>query len=75
MKDQHNDIHSLNVRTKVWKKYYLVTYPLPRDQHQICKVGSDRCAVLFGGYSSAKNLLLDDLWLFDYCTRSCPAQP
>ena len=65
MKDQHNDVHSLNVRSRVWKKYYLVTYPMPRDQHQVCKIG-DRIAVLFGGFAAAKNALLNDLWLLDY---------
>eukprot|EP00826_Nyctotherus_ovalis_P012156 TRINITY_DN13182_c0_g3_i1.p1 TRINITY_DN13182_c0_g3~~TRINITY_DN13182_c0_g3_i1.p1 ORF type:complete len:317 (+),score=97.31 TRINITY_DN13182_c0_g3_i1:458-1408(+) len=65
MKDQHNDLHSFNTRTRIWRKYYLVTYPLQRDQHQVCRVPG-KSAVLFGGFSSAKNVLLNDLWVIDY---------
>jgi len=65
MKDQHNDVHSFNVRTRVWKKYYLVTYPFPRDQHQICKI-DDKTALLFGGFTASKGILLNDLWIFNY---------
>jgi len=65
MKDQHNDLHSFNTRTRIWRKYYLITYPLQRDQHQICKIAGKN-AVLFGGFSSTKNILLNDLWVIDY---------
>ena len=59
-------MHNLNVKTRIWRKYYLVTYPEPRDQHQIVQATDAKLAILFGGYSASKNVLLDDLWVLNY---------
>ena len=38
--------------------------PLPRSQHTTIAFEHNR-AMLFGGICSSKNLLLNDLWIFD----------
>jgi hypothetical protein len=43
--------------------------PLPRSQHGAVIFEHDK-AMIFGGYCSSKNLLLNDLWVLD--TKNVP---
>lgn len=39
--------------------------PLPRSQHAAILADSG-IGLIFGGYCASKNLLLSDMWTFDY---------
>ena len=50
----------------MWKRVFVIEFPLMRDQHKICKIPGKKEVLLFGGYNIHKNLFLNDVWTFNY---------
>ena len=66
---QQADTHCFILETGTWKKVFALEFPPMRDKHCMRKLPGSRCALLFGGYSTQKNSLLSDIWIFNYGTH------
>eukprot|EP00347_Sterkiella_histriomuscorum_P002702 403367137 len=64
-KGQLSDVYCYNIESMSWKKFFSMESPLPRSQHAAI-VANSGIGLVFGGYCASKNLLLNDMWTFDY---------
>lgn len=63
-RDSLGDIYALDLDNWLWKKLYIIDQPCGRTNSAICKARDK--VFLYGGCSLPENLMLGDLWSFQY---------
>ena len=63
-RDSLADLYALDLDQWVWKKLYIIEQPTGRAHHAACKL--QERIFMYGGCSAPENLMLDDLWAFQY---------
>ena len=63
-RDSLGDLYALDLDQWLWKKLYIIEQPSGRAYHAACKLHDK--VFMYGGCSAPENLMLDDLWGFQY---------
>lgn len=63
-RDSLGDLYALDLDQWLWKKLYIIEQPSGRAYHAACKLHDK--VFMYGGCSAPENLMLDDLWAFQY---------
>jgi len=56
-------LFTFDVEQGLWKKFFVMEQPSPRDQHTITKMNN--AYYLYGGNSSPEHKVIDDIWILN----------